>query len=183
MSLTGIDPICGQVRVRESPTKASLGRIISNGNPGDPFFPANSFFDVFIEVEIANAPGGGSIVLENCLPARMECAKSPPCLRSTASTSSASPTCSSTARARAERAPGRFDRAAQRIRDSSVTNCPNFGPGVGDGLTLIHDSTSGAGGRGKLCTAELHGAVVVERGTPHGDRHRGQRRAASRLAC
>ncbi len=49
----GVGPLVGPVTIRESPDRRSLGRI-TQINPGEDF-PAESFFDVFFEVEL---PGG-----------------------------------------------------------------------------------------------------------------------------
>ncbi|MBI4604261.1 MAG: hypothetical protein HY721_20065 [Planctomycetes bacterium] len=71
LDLRGMDPVLGEVRIRESPTKASTGRIRQGAaNPRDQFFPADSFFDVFVEVSAM--AGGQTTTLGNCAPARME---------------------------------------------------------------------------------------------------------------
>ena len=75
MQLTGMSPVLGAVVVRESPTRASLGEIeeLSNATPGvldiPPFTAAgaaDSFFDVFFEVQIL-----GGVVLHNEVPKRL----------------------------------------------------------------------------------------------------------------
>ena len=50
MSLTGTDPLLGPVTLRESELLASRGRITT---PPAPFFPAESFFDIFFEIDVA----------------------------------------------------------------------------------------------------------------------------------
>ena len=59
MSLTGTDPRLGPITMVESPTLASQGAVtgISDGTfnpPGspNPSFPASSFFDVFVELQV-----------------------------------------------------------------------------------------------------------------------------------
>ncbi|MBI3939991.1 MAG: hypothetical protein HY315_04085 [Acidobacteria bacterium] len=76
-----VDPNFGplQVQVRESPTRASRGQIMSP--KGDGFFPAESFFDVFVEIELTpevqttgpTGPTGPttSLMLHNEQPIRM----------------------------------------------------------------------------------------------------------------
>ncbi|MBI3910260.1 MAG: hypothetical protein HY320_04925 [Armatimonadetes bacterium] len=56
MNLTGFSSMLGgDVTVRESPTRASTGRITGPSKVG---FPANSFFDVFVEIDV---PGIGRL--------------------------------------------------------------------------------------------------------------------------
>jgi hypothetical protein len=53
MDLQGSSEILGPVRVRLSPTSASQGMIKGTADPdGDVLYPADSFFDVFFEVEV-----------------------------------------------------------------------------------------------------------------------------------
>ena len=65
MSLTGLSP-WGPLMVRESPTRASLGRIVQR-TPGVDF-PADSFFDVFFDISL----DGGLTWLPVEQPVRME---------------------------------------------------------------------------------------------------------------
>ncbi len=65
MNLSGMSPL-GPMRLRESPTRASLGRIVQQTSGVD--FPADSFFDVFFEVSL----DGGSNWLPVDQPVRME---------------------------------------------------------------------------------------------------------------
>ncbi|MCX6030340.1 MAG: DUF6073 family protein [Chloroflexi bacterium] len=64
MNLTGIGP-SGPLNVRESPSLPSRGRIVQQAQGAD--FPADSFFDVFVEMDI---PGVGT--LHNAEPVRMQ---------------------------------------------------------------------------------------------------------------
>lgn len=66
MDLTGQSPTLGQIRLRESPTRASTGRV-SQLTPGADF-PASSFFDVFVEIDVPNIG-----TLHNEQPIRMNC--------------------------------------------------------------------------------------------------------------
>ncbi len=63
MNLTGTSPL-GPVRIRESPTRRSVGRIVALQEESD--FPADSFFDVFVEIQI------GDTQFENRTPIRMQ---------------------------------------------------------------------------------------------------------------
>ena len=67
MDLSGMSPL-GPMRLRESPTRASLGRIVQQ-TPGVDF-PADSFFDVFFEVSL----DGGANWLPMDQPLRMQAA-------------------------------------------------------------------------------------------------------------
>ena len=70
MELRGNDPVCGPVILRLCPDKVSKGKICQKpDNPPDRCFPANSFFDIFVEIEIPSL----GLRLKNCAPARMEC--------------------------------------------------------------------------------------------------------------
>ena len=64
MNLVGTSP-AGPIFLRESPTRASLGRVEQQSPGAD--FPAQSFFDVFVELEVA---GLGSV--HNEQPIRVE---------------------------------------------------------------------------------------------------------------
>ncbi len=63
MELTGSSPL-GPVTIRESNTRRSTGQI--RARQDFPDFPADSFFDVFVEIEL------GDVRLENRDPIRME---------------------------------------------------------------------------------------------------------------
>ena len=54
MSLTGNVPVLGPVIIHESPTLHSVGELEETANPisGHMDFPAQSFFDVFVEVDM-----------------------------------------------------------------------------------------------------------------------------------
>ncbi|MBI3960360.1 MAG: hypothetical protein HY328_16220 [Chloroflexi bacterium] len=65
MDLTGQSPKLGPIRLRESPTRASTGTV-SQQTPGADF-PANSFFDVFVEIDTSLG------TLHNEQPIRMQC--------------------------------------------------------------------------------------------------------------
>ena len=70
LKLTGnCQPGAIQVTLRESPTKDSTGRIEEQDGPADDdlTFPADSFFDVFFEVDVVG------ITLHNNDPIRLEC--------------------------------------------------------------------------------------------------------------
>jgi hypothetical protein len=60
----------GGIKVSESPTQASNGLIEEQANvmSGQLDFPANSFFDVFFEVDV-----GGGVILHNDVPFRVQC--------------------------------------------------------------------------------------------------------------
>lgn len=70
LDLTGTSSL-GQVDVRVAPSPDSTGRIDeqTQTTPGSLDFPAESFFDVFVEVEVP----GVSVVLHNEDPMRLEC--------------------------------------------------------------------------------------------------------------
>lgn len=169
MELTGIDPVCGMVRVRESPTRPSRGKIMQQGAAGGSMFPADSFFDIFVDIEVA--PTGnpaGTVRLQNCLPARMECVITaiPPinCVYElNLSDVQLYPAgqCGPNVR------PVGAIEVAQHIPRKPCP-CP-YGPGTDTMDSLLrHDiEIFGVGGASKLCTAPLSGPVVVERGEPY----------------
>jgi hypothetical protein len=64
MDLTGSDSALGPIHVRESPSRPSLGQIRQQ-SPGTDF-PANSFFDIFVEIDTAMG------TVHNELPIRMQ---------------------------------------------------------------------------------------------------------------
>lgn len=66
MDLVGRSPQLGTVRLRESSTQPSTGQV-SQQNP-DSDFPADSFFDVFVEIDVPNVG-----TLHNEQPIRMNC--------------------------------------------------------------------------------------------------------------
>ncbi len=68
MDLVGQSPNLGTIRLRESPTRASIGRVTQQTPNAD--FPANSFFDVFVEIDTVLGP------LHNEQPIRMQCSTS-----------------------------------------------------------------------------------------------------------
>jgi len=70
---SGADPVLGffDVFVRLNPTRPSLGMIMGHIEPGG-FFPADSFFDVFFEVEVRPQGQPTGRVLHNEQPARVE---------------------------------------------------------------------------------------------------------------
>jgi hypothetical protein len=65
LDLAGDDPVCGPIRIRLCPDRPSRGTICQTTRGA--CFPAQSCFDVFIEVEVMG------MVLKNCRPARMCC--------------------------------------------------------------------------------------------------------------
>jgi hypothetical protein len=67
LHLTGDDPTCGPVTISLNSNIPSTGQVVSQSALSD--FPADSFFDVFIKVEIPNL---GKTFL-NCTPAIMRC--------------------------------------------------------------------------------------------------------------
>ena len=69
LDLTG-SSIFGEIALRESPVLDSLGLFEeqANDNPGEMDFPADSFFDIFAEVDIV-----GFGTLHNVNPVRVEC--------------------------------------------------------------------------------------------------------------
>jgi hypothetical protein len=71
LDLTGVSPLLGPVVVRQSPQRRSLGAIEEQENriQGPLDFPAESFFDVFFEIELPDA----GLVLHNTDPFRLEC--------------------------------------------------------------------------------------------------------------
>jgi hypothetical protein len=68
MRLTGVDPVCGPIVVTLCPDRPSRGFICQKPEQ-DGCFPANSCFDVFIQIELPQL----MLVLKNCTPARMCC--------------------------------------------------------------------------------------------------------------
>jgi len=66
MDLVGQSPQLGTVRLRESPARPSIGQVSQQQPDSD--FPADSFFDVFVEIEIPNVG-----TLHNEQPIRMNC--------------------------------------------------------------------------------------------------------------
>ncbi len=69
MELSGEDEVCGKVTIRLNPDKASVGEI--KEQESGTCFQADSFFDVFVEVEV-ETPGGTTETFVNCEPAHME---------------------------------------------------------------------------------------------------------------
>lgn len=68
MDLVGQSPKLGSIRLRESPTRSSVGTVTQQ-TPGVDF-PANSSFDVFVEIDTALG------TLHNKQPIRIQCAAS-----------------------------------------------------------------------------------------------------------
>lgn len=66
MELVGQSPRLGTVRLRESPTLPSGGQVSQLESGTD--FPANSFFDVFVEIDVPNVG-----TLRNLQPIRVQC--------------------------------------------------------------------------------------------------------------
>ena len=70
MDLVGSSPLVGDLTVRVSGEAPSLGEIEEQSNDtGELDFPADSFFDVFFELEL----NGGQLELHNEQPLRLEC--------------------------------------------------------------------------------------------------------------
>lgn len=69
MSLSGSDPLLGEVIVRERADKQSLGKITNVVASGGNFVSGDSYFDVFYEVEI---PDAGLTLNTGNIPMRME---------------------------------------------------------------------------------------------------------------
>jgi hypothetical protein len=68
MDLVGQSPTLGTLRLRESPTRPSTGKVTQQ-RPGSDF-PANSFFDVFVEIDTSLG------TLHNEEPIRVQCSAS-----------------------------------------------------------------------------------------------------------
>jgi hypothetical protein len=66
MTLTGFDPTLGSVTLRESPTQDSIGQV-QESKAGGQAFPAQSFFDVFVEIDLEHIG-----TLHNQSPMRMK---------------------------------------------------------------------------------------------------------------
>jgi len=60
MDLTGTHPILGDLRLRLDPAQSSAGKITSLGKGCT--FPADSFFDVFVQVELLSPPFNGEVL-------------------------------------------------------------------------------------------------------------------------
>jgi len=73
MELTGSLEGAGEIIIRQSSTQQSLGNIAQQ-TPGGEDFPADSFFDIFVEVEVSVIPPESGIVqpLVNQVPIRVE---------------------------------------------------------------------------------------------------------------
>lgn len=70
LDLDGLTSMFGTVHIHESPTRDSDGLFEEQANdtPGEMDFPADSFFDIFIEIDI---PGVGTVYNQD--PLRMQC--------------------------------------------------------------------------------------------------------------
>lgn len=166
MELRGIDPVCGPVIIRRCPDRPSRGQICQKReNPRDQCFPANSFFDVFVEIEVPNL----NLTLKTCAPTRMECMIDaiPPynCvyqLNLTDVLLYKPEECA--ALPNADIRPTGIIEAA-RHAPRLPCECP-YGPGTDTmDSTLSHDIV--VFGMEKLCAAPLRGVVEVERGMPY----------------
>ncbi len=71
LDLSGVSPLLGQVDVRVSPSQPSLGAFEEQENQvrGEMDFPADSFFDVFFEIDLPDL----DLTLHNEDPLRLEC--------------------------------------------------------------------------------------------------------------
>lgn len=85
MNLTSMGPIAfpqgsTEVVVRESPTRRSEGGIVNLVNNGDGTIKLDSFFDIFVEIDLPQAGGGLGMTLFNdeALRAGMSFGTSPP---------------------------------------------------------------------------------------------------------
>ena len=68
MDLKGMSPL-GEITVSEAPGRASRGAVTSQQGPAGPFFPADSFFDVYIEIELPGPTLNSTV--HSCEPAHM----------------------------------------------------------------------------------------------------------------
>jgi len=163
MRLEGNDPICGPVIITPCPDRPSTGQICAKST--DAAFPANSFFDVYMQIEIPNL----GIVLKNCAPVRMECMidQIPPfnCfyqLRLSDVPLYRPEHCAQLPNADIQPV-GQIEAAAHVPRDP-CDHCPEYGPGrdVMDARLLHRLQIFGVG----ECNTPVDGKIVVERGAP-----------------
>jgi hypothetical protein len=165
MDLMGTDPIAGPVEIHINKTKPSVGEIRERA-PGT-CFPADSFFDVFIEVKVP----GQDVTLVNCAPARMQAVIEaiPPynqfyilnlsdVLLYKPAECDALPS--------PDIVPSGVIEIAEHVPRDPQPCCPDYGPGrdVMDSK-LIHEIE--ILGLGQICTVPLYGKMVVDRGTPY----------------
>jgi hypothetical protein len=163
MRLEGNDPICGPVIVTLCPDNESRGQICAKSR--EECFPANSFFRLYVRIEIPNL----NLVLKNCAPVLLECMidRIPPIncfyqLRLSAVPLYLEGQCEQLPNADINPV-GQIEAARHVPREPC--ECPEYGPGIDTiDSTLSHRiDIPGVG----ICDTPLRGRVVIERGEPY----------------
>lgn len=170
--LQGTDPVCGEICITLDPSRPSRGRIC-NQTPGGPCFPAESCFEMFVEVEMPNL----GITLKNCAPVRVCCGIDavPPfnCFYQLGRVISPVPLytpadCANFPDPTGVAQPIGIVEAARHVprNDPDPPCCPEYGPRTDKMFSRLAHNFD-LFGIGLLCTANVKGPVWVETGVPY----------------